>query len=160
MTRFSERRHAVASVFIFVLLAAFAVFSTLLVLLGARAYAGIVARSEQGSSQRILVNYPLSKVRAGALRGAVSVEEEQGIPMLVLRQQIDDATYETRIYCYEGSLRELFFSPEEDGGFYPEDGQELAAADLFRPTLEGDTLTFEVGARDGQIYRAGCRLRA
>ena len=157
MKKIASDRHAIAGAFIFLLLAAFAVFSTLLVLLGAQAYSGIVARAEKASAQRILVNYPLNKVRSGALRDAVTVEEREGISVLALSQQVDGVTYETLIYCYAGSLRELFYCPE-DGAFYPPDGQALPQAEFFRPTLLNGYLSFEVGAGD-EVYQAGCRLR-
>lgn len=152
-----QRAHAISGVFIFALLGAFAVLSTLLVLLGARAYRAVTERAALSAEERILLNYPLNKVRMNDCADRIRVDEKDGVPMLVIRHDIDGEWYETSIYCHQGWLYELFAAADDEIPL--EEGEPLAAADYFKPELKDGVVSFEVGTGSG-IYRAQVALRS
>ena len=63
------------------------------------------------------------------------MEEENGIPILVLRESLDSGNYRTMIYCYKGKMRELF---QEEGLSYSlEDGMEVMELDQLKLKQDG-----------------------
>jgi len=142
--RFSPK-HTIAQVFVFVLLGVFAVLSVLMVLLSAQLYRGTVNQTEQHSAQRILSSYVTNIVSANDVKGMISVEKLDGVEMLVLGWDVEGELYETKIYCHDGSLRELFMRASQE--FDPEYGEEICAAQAFSPVLNEELL--EISLTDG-----------
>ena len=72
-----SRGRAISGAFVFLLLGVFAVFATVLVMLGARAYQSTVDRTEAHSTARVLESYIINAVRTDDAAGAVSVNDEK-----------------------------------------------------------------------------------
>jgi len=145
VNRQREVPHAVSGAFVFLLLGLFAVFSTVLVLLGARAYRSISTRSSVNDNLRMASSYLRSMLRANDALDAVSLETEEGVETIALRQVYDGEEYITRIYVYDGMLRELFtdaqmeFEPENGEGVCPAQTMTVAAENgLLRVRIETD----------------------
>ena len=130
------KSHSISGAFVFTLLGAFAVFSMLLVVLGAQAY-------------RTTVDGASAHTRKQDERGAIAVEDRDGLPVLALSSEWDGERYVQYIYGYQGQLCELFTAAEYD--FVPEDGEPVCAAQAFEPTLEGDLLTVRVTDETGHV---------
>ena len=139
-------RHSIAQVFVFLLLGVFAVFSTLMVLLGAQLYRGTVSETETHADQRVLYSYLSNVVRSNDMGGEVCVEERSGVMVLVLGVDIQDEKYETLVYEYEGMLRELFISADQE--FVPSYGEEICPVTSIRPEITGGMLA--IGITDVQ----------
>ena len=77
---------------------------------------------------------------------------------LILTEEIESEAYETRVYCYDGYLRELFTSA--DGEFYPEDGEKILAAHGLTLSREGRVLTAELTDTEGQVRQMTLYLRS
>ena len=157
MNRQREVPHAVSGAFVFLLLGLFAVFSTVLVLLGARAYRSISARSSVNDNSRMASSYLRSMLRADDALDAVSLETEEGVETIAMRRTYDGEEYITRIYVYDGMLRELF----TDAGmeFEPENGEPVCSADaLTAEMLDG---ILKVGIQNGDTWtQVNIALRA
>ena len=54
----------------------------------------------------------------------------------------EDGRYMTYVYCWDGSLRELFLEAGEE--FEPEYGEIICPAQAFHPELEGQRLTMRL----------------
>ena len=134
------KSHSISGAFVFTLLGAFAVFSMLLVVLGAQAYRTTVDGASAHTRKRIA---------AAFVRGAIAVEDRDGLPVLALSSEWDGERYVQYIYGYQGHLCELFTAAEYD--FVPEDGEPVCAAQAFEPTLEGDLLTVRVTDETGHV---------
>ena len=132
-------QHSMQGVFVFVLLGLFALMSTLMVLLGAQMYRATVARASDNNGYRVPSAYVRSMVRAMDSEDAVSVQTLEGLPVVALREQIDDEAYVTWIYPYEGQLYEQFTEAEYD--FDPEMGTPICPVSGFEPSLENGVLT-------------------
>ena len=76
------KSHSISGAFVFMLLGVFAVFSMLLVVLGAQAYRTTVDGAAAHTQKRIVTAFVRNAVRAQDERGAITVEEHDGMPVL------------------------------------------------------------------------------
>ena len=149
--------HSMQGVFVFVLLGMFAVMSTLMVLLGAQMYRNTVDHATRNNEDRVMVAYVRSMVRAEDADKSVSVEDQNGLTTLALREELDGTGYVTWLYCHEGQLYEQFTSEGDE--FDPADGTAICPAQSFEPRLEGGLLTVDMTDGKGQqsTVRVGLR---
>ena len=127
--------HSISGLFAFLLLGLFAIFSTVMVLLGARAYRGVTDTQHRHNAERIAPAYLRSMVRGADEQNVLRVEAgEDGSDMLVIEQTYDDELATTYIYCHEGVLRERFISADVE--FRPEDGEEVCALQGLKLNLQ------------------------
>lgn len=123
-----ERRHAVNGLLTLLIYGIFALFSLLLVVAGARIYRNIVSVGNENTQVRSSFSYVANKVRMSTrAAGTVRLEDQAGIEVLVLETGIEG--YETRIYYYDGALRELYQAAEQP--FAPELGEKLMEVPKF-----------------------------
>lgn len=153
-----NRHYSMPGVFVFVLLGLFAVLSTLMVLLGAQLYRATVEHADVSSAQRILTSYVRTMTRGQDHENAVSIEEIDGVKTLAFREDIDGDAYVTRIYPYEGQLRELF--TEEAYAFDPEWGEVICPAEEFDPEIRDDLLTVRMINGKGEPCMVRVNLRS
>ena len=124
----TERSHAVSGLFPFALVALFALMALLVAALGVDVYREVIEAADENSRERIALSYVANKVRA-LDNGRARLDEEEGLRVLSLREEVGGETYVTRIYAWDGALRELF--AREAADFVPAAGQALAPADGF-----------------------------
>lgn len=146
MSRKNPPSHAISGVFVFLVLGIFAVFSTVMVLLGARAYKSTADRAAEHNAYRIGMAYVRSMVRADDEDQSVRVEAVDGIPTIALRNDYDGESYITRIYVYDGKLREWFTEEAEE--FVPEFGETVCDMDEMNAEITGQLLKVGLRSRD------------
>ena len=122
--------------------AAFAVCVLLVLLCGAKSYRNMVRRGEESFCKRTATQYVSMRVRQAQ---RVTVTDFEGCPSLTIREQIDGVNYLTRLYCYDGYLRELFCA--ETAALSPEAGEKIMMAKNLHLAVENSLLTATV---DGQ----------
>lgn len=120
----SKRITGFAALLVFAL---FAVCIMAVLLSGAKVYRVLTDREEINYDLRTAAQYITTRVRQADRGGAVSVEDFGGAEALVLWETIDGEEYETRVYCHEGYIRELFTAA--GGEFSPEDGEKVLPAE-------------------------------
>ena len=152
-----ERGHAIAGVFVFLLLGVFAVFSTLLVLFGAQAYRATTARTATHGDERTIYAYMLNSLRGDDEMGMVRPRTEDGIDMVAVSYDFDGDLYEKRIYCYDGYLRELFTSAENE--FDPAGGEKVCEAQSLKAQMDGSLLTVEITDANGKTHTVDTAMR-
>lgn len=103
----------------------FALCVLMVLLTGAKAYEALENRGEKNYKYRTAAQYLATRVRQSDAVNGISVENFGEQSALNVHQEIDGEAYITRIYCYDGFLRELFTT--EYGSFSPEDGEKLIA---------------------------------
>lgn len=131
------KNHAVVSVFVFLLMGLFAVFGTLLVMLGSQAYRQIARQTAVHNETRVIQSFVRHAVRAEDSAGAVSIDKSSGSTVLkVANAEYDLVTY---VYAYEGTLRELYLFSDE--GFQPDRGEIICKISDFDAQIDGQTLT-------------------
>lgn len=138
--------HVISGVFVFLLLGIFAVFSTVMVVMGAKAYKGTADRAAEHNAARIAGAYVRSMVRSDDQNNGVRVEDVNGIPAITMENVYDGEAYTTRVYVYDGMLREWFTSADVD--FEPENGEAVCAADEMALSMENGVLTVRIREKE------------
>lgn len=142
---------------LFVLLSfgVFAVCVLLVLLTGADVCRSQTERDQAAWSRRTGAQYLTAKLRHADEAGAIGFSGGDGTlwyDTLDLREEIDGQTYVTRVYCYDGYIRELF---TVDGGVYaPEDGEPVLAAQELRFGWDGELVEAVCVDADGQASRS------
>lgn len=123
--------HRLDFIFILVVFCVFAASVLVVLTLGASVYKGMSYRSHKGYDDRTGLSYIWAKVKNGEGSGEIYTSDFQGLSILCLEENSDGVKYITKIYLYDGWIREL---TSEDGlEFSPEDGM---------PVIEANTLSF------------------
>lgn len=145
---------AVDTVFTLTLFIVFAVAVLFVMLTGAEVYRNCTVESAESGNARIANAYLVSKIRQfdSSIPGnSVTISNDGKNDMLILRENYGEMTAETRIYCADGYLCELFYDAEEE--FDPSLGERILAANSLRLETEGNLLRFSV---DGGVTMAVC----
>ncbi len=160
MKRMIERRH-IGWLAVLLLFCIFAGSVLLVLLIGARDYQRLTERDQRGFDQRTAVQYLASRVRAADRARGVAVgpfDGENQEQTLFLYETVDGERYCTRVYCYDGYLRELF-AGEEDS-FSPEDGEKILKAQQLKLNMTDHVLALSITAGDGTEQELSLTLRS
>lgn len=125
-----------------VLFLVLAICMVLVLLTGTKVYKRLTERGKDSYENRTVPLYIATKVRQADCDGGVTTELSKGISVLRLNETIDGVAYITRIYCYDGYVRELFTA--EETSFYPEAGERILPAEEVTFTVEGGCLKVTV----------------
>ena len=151
-------RADVRGVFVFALLAAFALLSLVVVLVGAQSYRMINATAEEAYLSRTGLSYLAGKVRAADEAGMLEVRSENGMDLLTIASTHADEQYLTYIYC-DGTYVCEYFAREELV-FSPSYGEEICPAQEMRLTLENNLLTISLVDSNGEAHAVSLYLQA
>lgn len=151
--------HAVGGLFIFCLIALFAVLAVTLTLTGMRAYQSVSEASVGNSEAQIVLSYLLNKTHAMDTTGAVSIQEEEGVQFLCLNEYWEDEVYQTRIYALDGQMLEYYCGAEDE--FRPELGDPLADVQSLTFAMEdSNVIVASVVLNDGTAEELHIALRS
>lgn len=133
-------KHHISGLFALLAFCVFAVCVLLVLLTGARTYRALTARDEESYSRSICVRYVAAKVRHAETAEGVFIGDFSGRDLtgnsgdtLFLTEKDDGELYYTRIYFYDGYIRELYTLAS--GSFEPKDGN---------PVMKGENLSFKL----------------
>ena len=127
-----EKRHIVDILFVLALFLVFTLSTLTLVLFGANIYQNTINSMEDNYNARTVCSYISGKFRSNDSAGDISIGSIDGQPSLILNQEINDASYSTYIYEYDGYLRELFVSDSVTlGAEVLNAGNKLCTVDKF-----------------------------
>ena len=146
MRKKETRQHHMESLVVLLLFGVFAVCILSVLLTGAGVYRRLTERDTAAFERRTAAQYIAAKVRQADQRSGVSVGVFDGRDALVLTEEIDGVVYETRIYCHDGYLRELFAEAGTD--LSAEDGQPVMEAQALHAAWDGRLLV-ELRDADG-----------
>lgn len=120
--------------------AAFALCVLLVLLTAAGVYRDLVQSGEAAHTRRTAVQYITTRVRQAE---QVEVADFDGCSALVIREETGGEVYLTRVYSYDGSLRELYC--EETAGLKPADGEMILPAEEIVFYRDGSLLRVQIG---------------
>ena len=143
---------------VLVLFGVFALCILAVLLTGAGAYGRLVKRQQTAYTERTVPQYIATKVRQADKANAVHIGEFGGVESLEFTSVYGEEAYTTRIYCYDGYLRELFASAE--GSFSPEDGEKILEAQQVDFSMADGCLRVEITSADGKITEQILTLRS
>ena len=132
-----KNNHAISGVFVFLLLGIFAIFSTIMVVMGAKAYRGMVEKADVHNSIRVASSYIRTMLRSNDEAGVLRVEDVDGVQTITMENDYGDI-YVTRIYLYDGKLREWFALAEIP--FEPANGETVCSLDTMQAELKDGLL--------------------
>ena len=95
-------------VFVLMIFCIFAVSVFLVLMLSGSTYANMTDISAEGQNERIALSYIRTKIRKSDTANAVYISDFNGMPSINLSENIGEREFVTRIYFYDGWLRELF----------------------------------------------------
>jgi len=147
-------KHRLDGLAALLLFAVFAVCILMVLLTGADAYRNLTQRDDTAHEERTCVQYITQRVRQADASGSIAVEDFGGADCLVLGLGED---YITRIYCWDGSLMELYSAPED--GLNPEDGEPILALESMTISCSEREITIDVTDSQGQSQRVYLALR-
>lgn len=104
----NRKRHQADSLFTFLLLLIFALFTLVLAGTGGAVYKNGVTHLNENYTSRTAIAYVSEKVRQHDSRNDVFLTSVEDLPALGLRDVFDGEAFLTYIYFYDGCLRELF----------------------------------------------------
>ena len=145
MSHFQLKKHHIDGLLALLLFCVFAACILSVLLTGADVYRRLNARDQEAYGRRTSTQYIATKVRQAA--GAVSVAPFGDGDALFLKEDIDGASYITRVYCHDGWLRELFASADE--AFDPQDGEKILEAQSLELQLADGLLSVRIVDENG-----------
>lgn len=131
-----EKRIRITDTAALLVLAVFALCILLVLLTGANLYRNLVNRGEDTYLRRTALQYLSTRVRQAQ---SVEIGDFSGCDALILEEELEGEVCTTRIYCYDGWLRELYTVP--GGTFSPQEGNGLLEAADLTLTRDGNLLT-------------------
>ena len=131
------------------LFAVFAVCILSVLLSGTQIYQRLTDRDDAAYTHRTVVQYLSTKVRQADCAQMITVEDFCGTPALVFSEDLEGELFDTRIYCHDGYLYELFVPASLDA--VPEDGESLLPLQSMEITQEGSLLRFSLVEADGSL---------
>lgn len=114
------RNHSIDSLFSFLLLLTFSLFTLMLAGMGSTIYRSGTEYLDENYTSRTAIAYISEKVRQHDQADSVFLTSVEDLPALAFRDMIDDASFLTYVYFHDGALRELFIpegrTPNADMG--------------------------------------------
>lgn len=143
-----KKKNQLGSVLVLLVFAVFMVSVLMVLLTGADVVEKINRRDQKSYDSRTLLQYITTRVRQADQRGMVSVARFGDGDALVLTEDIEGELYETRVYCCEGYLRELFMEAglEMDAEF----GEEILPLEAVRFADEDDYILAQLTLQEGE----------
>ena len=124
---------------------------------GVRVYRNLTERGESSYENRTAAQYLVTRVRQTDCAGALSIGTFGMVETLELTETIGDEEYVTRVYCFDGYIRELFSAASYD--FQPFDGECILPAQALDFNLENGLLTAQITTEAGEILEVCTALR-
>ena len=120
------------TIFVLIIFCVFAISVLLVLMLSAEMYKKMTDISREGYDNRTGLSYIWTKVKNNDNAGKIHIGDFNGVPALCFDEEFSDVTYTTRVYFYDGWVRELFSEVGID--FLLQDGAQI---------IEIDDLEFE-----------------
>lgn len=126
------------ALFVITLFLVFAVSVVMLTGTGARVYQNIVNSMTENYDSRTSFTYVINKIHQNDSEDAVSLGEYEGLDAVLISEEINNVSYCTYLYFYDGYMREIFtrYGSEFDPGL----GTPLFALNDFQATAITDSL--------------------
>ena len=128
------KKKNMTGILVLLVFACFMVSVMFVLLSGADIVQRLTDRDQAAYNSRTAVQYLTTRIRQADEAGSVSVTTAEETSVLVLTEKINDLLYETRVYCYDGYLMEMF-SPSGIG-LPLEFGEKILPMDQFSVSIE------------------------
>lgn len=137
--RQKSEKHHLTGLIALILFGVFASCILSVLLTGSGAYKRLTERDREAFGTRTCLQYIATKVRQAPCGADIYVEEMDGVSAVCIPEDIGGRIYVTRIYSYDGWLREIFASAGNES--HPEDGEKIIKAETVEFALEDGLLS-------------------
>lgn len=124
-----QQRHIIDILFVLALFGIFALSAIFLITIGANIYGKTMTNMERNFDTRTALAYITEKVRQSDLKDQISIGELDGCPALVISSGTEENQYQTYLYEYHGTLKELLV--KQDVHLNPSAGQDILTVSGF-----------------------------
>lgn len=132
------KKHTVDVLFVLLLFCTFAFSVISLTGIGAGVYQNVVDKMSESYNERISYSYFINKVRQSDVNGNISSGTFKGTNALIISEEIDNITYHTYLYCFEGHIKEMFVRAGNE--FDPSFGTDIMEVENFSVDCVTDSL--------------------
>jgi len=153
-----QNEERISGLMALLLFAVFAICIMLVLLTGAKVYQRLVQRDQKNFDSRTAVSYLTAKIHQSDCISSLGDGEFAGTDMLVITETIDGIVYETRIYCYDGYICELFTIEGSESS--PEDGIRVLPAKSLKAAVEKGNVCVEITDMNDQVLVMKQSLRS
>lgn len=108
MFKIDRETHRIDSIFIMLLFFLFALTAFVLIMIGVRQYKATANAMDYNYEIRTVTSYLREKTRQNSSNSSISIETIDGTNALCLKNTLNNTIYNTYIYYYDGSLREMY----------------------------------------------------
>lgn len=158
MMKERNRKLNVDTLLVLVLFGVFALCALAAVLQGARIYRGLTQRGQESYNERTAAQYISARLHHADCEASVAVANTGSVSCLEFTETIDGEEYITRVYCYEGYIRELFSASSLE--FRPWDGECIIPAREVSFSLENGLVKTEIVDENGDRLEVFTALRS
>lgn len=144
--RFKSTKHHIDGLIALLLFGVFAACILSVLLTGSEAYRRLTERDRSSFATRTCLEYVATKVRQAGSAESISVDSFDGTNALLITEDIGGRSYVTRVYCYDGWLREIFAAASTE--YSASDGEKIIRADSLDFSLDGGLLTATLSDSD------------
>ena len=134
-----NKRHSIDFVFLLIIFFFFTFCGVSVLIMASSSYSRVVNRAEIARDERAAVAYVREAVRQNDKSGVISVKKFNGCDAICFKLEGDYVRY---LYCYDGSLRELF--TKNGSGVGPEAGNEIMSLNEMKASKKGSLISVEL----------------
>lgn len=155
----NERKQLkMGSLMALMLFGVFAACLLFLLLTGADIYQKMRDRDTAAYDSRTAVQYITTRVRQADRADRLTVGAFDGSDALILLEETEGGLYETKLYCYDGWLMELYAAADTD--LSPEDGEKILELNRLKLSLADGFLQAKLTLPDGREESLSLQLRS
>ena len=138
MENMNKGKGLVHTVCILAVICMFGISAMMLGSVGASVYKNIAERNLDSFELRTSLSYVKTKINQFDEKGKISIEERDGLKMLILSEEVEGEILDTAVYFNKGKLYEI--TGAKGMAFKPEDGFSILNVD-----------EFEINGKDGFV---------
>ena len=141
------KKHNLTGVLVLLIFAVFMVSILLVLLSGADTVQRLTERDQRTYHQRTAVQYITTRIRQADRTGSICADNTRDPSTLILTELIDGNSYQTRVYCWDGYLRDMFCQAGAE--LPPEFGEEILPMNDFSVSCSNALVRAELTLPNG-----------
>lgn len=153
----NREKGLVHTVCVLAVICMFGISAMMLGSVGASVYKNIAERNLDSFELRTSLSYVKTKINQYDEMGKISVEERDGLKMIVLSEEVEGEIFDTAVYFNKGKLYEI--TGAKGMKFKPEDGFEILSVDGFEITEKNGLVKLVTTDDDGESETLYVKLR-
>ena len=157
MENIKREKGLVHTVCVLVVICMFGISAMVLGSVGASVYKNIAERNLNSFELRTSLSYVKTKINQYDEAGKITIEERDGIKMLILSEEVEGEIFDTAVYFNKGRLYEI--TGARGMKFKPEDGFAILSVDSFEITEKNGLVKLVTTDKDGESETLYVKLR-